>query len=115
MHHNLLLSIQPVIHLEQIMASPWQRLSFTLDFVLVIAALGAYLARPRIGGELAKGLETLMIGIVVLGLAHLTETVLFIVLDVDIALNEIIQRLLVAAGFFFVIWGFLRMRKAFDE
>ena len=88
--------------------------AFVLDIILVIAAVVAYLARPRIGGQLAKGLQILMIGILILGLAHLGETLLFSLFFVDRPANEVIHRLLVAAGFIFVIVGFVRMRKAFD-
>jgi len=90
-------------------------IAFVLDILLVIAAVIAYLARPRIGGQLAKGLQILMIGILVLGLAHLIETLLFTILIVDRPANEVVHRLLVAVGFIFVIAGFGRMRKAFDE
>jgi hypothetical protein len=89
-------------------------IAFVLDIFLVMAAIAAYLARPRIGGQLAKGLQTLMIGILVLGFAHLIETLFFTLYFVDRPLNEVIHRLLVAAGFIFVIIGFVRMRNAFD-
>lgn len=89
-------------------------IAIVLDVLLVIAAIAAYLARPRIGGQLSKGLQTLMTGILVLGLAHLVETLFFTLFFVDRPLNEVIHRLLVAVGFIFVIVGFVRMRKAFD-
>ena len=92
-----------------------QSISFILDFLLVIAAVAAYLARPRIGGELAKGLRTLTIGVLVLGLAHLIETFLFAVFSVTTPLNELIHRIFVGIGFIFVIIGFNLMRKAFDS
>lgn len=92
-----------------------ETIAFVLDIFLVIAAIAAYLARPRIGGQLAKGLQTLMTGILVLGFAHLIETLFFALSFVDRPLNEVIHRLLVAAGFIFVIAGFVRMRKAFDS
>ena len=88
--------------------------SFILDVFLVIAAVVAYLARPRIGGQLAKGLQTLLVGVVVLGLAHMVETVLFAMFNVDRQINEILHRLLIGAGFVFVIWGFFTIRRAFD-
>lgn len=88
--------------------------SFILDVFLVIAAVVAYLARPRIGGQLAKGLQTLLAGVVLLGLAHLIETVLFAMFNVDRQINEILHRLLISAGFVFVIWGFFTIRRAFD-
>ena len=89
-------------------------IAFTLDTILVIAAIAAYLARPRIGGQLAKGMRSLTTGLLVLGFAHLLETLFFVVLHVDAPLNEVIHRVLVAIGFGYVIVGFLRMRKAFD-
>ena len=91
-----------------------QTIAFVLDILLVAAAIAAYLARPRIGGQLARGLQTLMTGILVLGFAHLVETLFFAVVSIDIDLNEVIHRLLVAIGFGFVILGFVRMRGAFD-
>ena len=91
-----------------------QTISFVLDILLVIAAITAYLARPRIGGQLAKGLRILLTGIMVLGFAHLIETALFVFFNVSAPLNEVIHRLLVAAGFILVIIGFARMRGAFE-
>ena len=91
-----------------------ETISFVLDIILVIAAVVAYVTRPRIGGELAKGFGRLTTGLMVLGLAHLIETLLFVVFHVGIDLNEVIHRLLVATGFAFVISGFNHMRKAFD-
>lgn len=89
-----------------------QFVSLVLDILLIVAAVVAYLARPHVGGALAKGLRILLIGVMVLGLAHFIETILFTVLNVGQDANEVIHRLLVAAGFLFVIWGFLKMREA---
>ena len=91
-----------------------ETIAFVLDILLVIAAIAAYLARPRIGGELAKGLRTLTTGVLVLGLAHMIETLFFVLFNVGTPLNEVIHRILVGTGFIFVIMGFNRMRKAFD-
>jgi hypothetical protein len=89
-----------------------QIVSLILDVLLVVAAVVAYLARPQIGGALAKGLRILLIGVMVLGLAHFIETILFAVLQVSQDANEVIHRLLVGTGFVFVIWGFIKMREA---
>jgi hypothetical protein len=94
---------------------PLQVVSFVLDLLLVVAAIVAYLARPRIGGELSVGLRILLVGVIILGLAHLIETALFVLLNESLQLNEVIHRLLVATGFVFVILGFIRMRQAFEE
>jgi hypothetical protein len=85
-----------------------------MDILLVLAAIGAYLARPRIGGQLAKGLRVLLAGVLVLGFAHLFETILF-AFNVSREVNEIVHRLFVGTGFVFVIWGFIVMRRAFEE
>lgn len=90
-------------------------ISISLDILLVLAAVLAYWARPRIGGELSKGLRILLAGIIVLGLAHFIETILFAVLNLDRDINEIIHRLIVSAGFVFVVLGFVIMRRAFEE
>ena len=89
-------------------------IAFVLDIILVIAAIAAYLARPRIGGQLAKGMRSLTTGLLVLGFAHLLETLFFTIMIVNRPVNEVIHRLLVTAGFIFVILGFVQMRKAFD-
>ena len=86
--------------------------SLILDVLLIVAAVIAYLARPRIGGTLAKGLRIMLIGVMVLGLAHFIESILFAVLQVNRDANEVIHRLLVGTGFVFVIWGFIKMREA---
>jgi len=56
-----------------------------------------------------------MVGVMIIGFAHLIETVLFVVFNFDVQLNEIIYRLLIVFGFVFVILGFFRMRQAFSE
>lgn len=89
-------------------------IAYILDILLVIGAVAAYLARPRIGGQLARGMRSLTTGLLVLGFAHLLETLFFTLFSVDRPLNEVIHRLLVVVGFVFVIVGFVRMRKAFD-
>ena len=89
-----------------------QIVSLILDVLLIAAAVIAYLARPQIGGALAKGLRILLIGVMILGLAHFIETMLFAVLQLDQEANEVVHRLLVGVGFVFVIWGFLKMREA---
>jgi hypothetical protein len=94
---------------------PLQLVSFVLDVLLVMAAIAAYLARPRLGGQLAKGLRILMIGVMLLGFAHLTETLMFVVLSISLEANEIIHRLLVGTGIVFVLLGFVIMRRAFEE
>ncbi len=92
-----------------------QLISFALDIVLVVVAVVAFWARPRIGGELAKGLRLLLAGLMFLGFAHLVETIMFVTFNVGTQANEIIHRLLIGFGFVLVIQGFLIMRRAFEN
>ena len=94
---------------------PLEITSFLLDVTLIVAAVVAYHARPRIGGQLAIGLRILLVGVMILGLAHFIETALFVVFMLDLHLNEVIHRVLVVIGFGFVILGFYRMRRAFED
>lgn len=89
--------------------------SFVMDIILIVAAVVAYHARPRIGGQLAVGLRVLLVGVMILGLAHFIETALFAVFMVDLEMNEVIHRVLVGTGLGFVIAGFYRMRRAFED
>lgn len=90
-------------------------IALALDIILVLTAILAYWSRPRIGGQLSKGLRVLLIGLMLLGFAHLIETGLFVVFNIELHINEIIHRLIVMAGFVFVIWGFIIMRRAFEK
>jgi two-component system NarL family response regulator len=90
-------------------------ITFGLDLALVAAAVIAYAARPRIGGHLARGLRVLLVGVIILGCAHFVETELFAWFDVDVQLNEMLHRLLIALGFVWVILGFITMRQAFER
>ena len=89
-----------------------QLISFVLDVLLIGAAIAAYLARPQVGGAMAKGLRILLVGVMILGMAHLIESMLFAVFHFGLEINEVLHRLLVVFGFVFVIWGFIRMRQA---
>jgi hypothetical protein len=51
-------------------------LTYFLDIVLVVSAVLALYFRPRIGGQLAVGLRLIMVGVFILGLTHLTDTLL---------------------------------------
>jgi hypothetical protein len=102
-------------HSDATHMQPLQILSLLLDVILVIAAVAAFMARPRIGGQLAKGMRTLLVGVVLLGLAHFIETALFAILNLGTEANEVIHRLLIALAFAFVIWGLATMRRTFTE
>lgn len=85
-----------------------------LDILLVVVALLAYLSRPRIGGQLARGLRWLLLGVLLLGAAHAVEIPLLMVFDLHMVVGEIVHRLLVVCAYCLIILGFVMMRRAFD-
>ena len=91
----------------------WQTLSIILDLFVVALTVAMFVARPRIGGALGRGMRILVAGFLLLGVAFFSETVLFIISPISTQANEIIHRLLVGLGFVLIIWGFNVMRRAF--
>lgn len=92
-----------------------QFVSLALDILLIVAGILTYTQRPRLGGLLSRGIQMLLIGLVILGFSHMIETGLFIGFNLDQGWNEILHRALVAAAFGFVLWGFRLMQRALDE
>jgi len=91
-------------------------ITYTLDILLVISALLALYFRPRIGGQLAVGLRLIMIGVFILGLTHLTDTLLKdFVAAIDATTRPLLHRGLNVIGFLFIFIGFFRMKKAIES
>ena len=91
-------------------------LTYILDILLVISAVLALYFRPKIGGQLAIGLRLIMVGVFVLGLTHLTDTLLKdLVSSIDATTRPLLHRGLNVIGFVFIFLGFFRMRKALEE
>lgn len=92
---------------------PLQALSLIFDLATIVLTVAMFLARPRVGGAMGQGIQSLTIGFVVLGVAFVTETGLFVLSSVSFQANEVIHRVLVGIGFVLIVWGFVRMRRAF--
>ena len=89
--------------------------TYILDVLLVIGALLALYFRPRLGGQLAIGLRLIMIGVFILGLTHLTDTLLKdFVSVIDATARPLLHRGLNVVGFLFIFYGFFRMKKAME-
>lgn len=90
-------------------------LTYFLDIVLVVAALLALYFRPKIGGRLAVGLRLIMVGVFILGLTHLTDTLLKdFVATIDATTRPLLHRGLNVVGFLLIFTGFFQMRKAIE-
>lgn len=93
---------------------PLRLITIILDVLLVVFAALALFYRPRIGGQLAVGLRLAMLGVLILGLSHLGDTLLNAVVTIDRPVNAILHRAVNVFGFLFVFVGFFNMRRAFD-
>ena len=89
--------------------------TYVLDFLLVISAVLALYYRPLIGGQLAVGLRLIMVGVFLLGLTHLTDTLLKDFVEaIDATARPLLHRGLNVVGFLFIFIGFFQMRKAIE-
>ena len=90
-------------------------LTYLLDLLLVISAVLAYYNRPRIGGQLAVGLNLIMIGVLILGITHLTDTLLkdFVTM-IDATTRPLLHRGFNVVGFLFIFTGFFQMKRAIE-
>ena len=86
-----------------------------LDVFVIVATGIAYFTAPRLGGKLFGALRKVLAGILFLGVAHLTEILLPLLLDIEPLHNEIIHGLLESAAVVFLIAGFSGMRLAFEK
>jgi hypothetical protein len=77
-----------------------------LDFVLVAASIWMIVAARGVGGLVGRTLTFMVIGAIILGVAHLLATVGTSVFQLNGTLNNLIHRVIVLAGFVFLIIGF---------
>ena len=90
--------------------------TYVLDVILLISAVLALFFRPRLGGQLAIGLRMIMVGVLILGMTHLTDTLLKdFVASIDAATRPLLHRELNVAGFLFIFLGFFQMRRALES
>ena len=92
--------------------------NITFDFVLLAVAVWMVMVvtRSGLGGVIGNALNFITVGAIVLGLAHLAETLTFEVLHLEnVALGEFLHRVIVLAGFLCLVVGFqglTRLRRA---
>jgi hypothetical protein len=81
-------------------------MNVVLDFVLVAASIWMIVAARGVGGLVGRTLTFMVIGAIILGIAHLLATVGTSVFQLNGTLNNLIHRVIVLAGFVFLIIGF---------
>ena len=82
-----------------------------LDFVLIAAAGWAIWAAKGLGGVVGKAFNFILGGMILLGLAHISETITFELLSWEIDLVELTHRLIVLSGFVLLTMGFQQIQK----
>jgi hypothetical protein len=86
-------------------------ISLSMDIVLILMAVGIVLYMRGMGGIIGKSLGTMTAGIVILGLAHILETLTYEVFRWDTDFVEVTHRIVVMLGFAFVFLGFRRIAQ----
>lgn len=89
-----------------------EQLNFLLDIVLIVISVWMIYVIRGFGGLVGRSFALIAWGCIFLGLAHLTETLLFEVLQMDVAMIESIHRVQVVLGFIFLILGFKKISGA---
>jgi hypothetical protein len=86
-----------------------------LDIVLIAASIWMIVVIRGLGGIVGRTLTMITAGAVVLGLAHVSETIVFdMVMGLEIALIEFLHRIIVLLGFVLLVVGF-RQLTALDK
>lgn len=82
-------------------------INLILDIVLVLASLWMVYTVRGIGGIVGRTLTYIVVGAVILGVAHLQAT---FTADLFTTHNQTIHRVVVLAGFVFLVIGFRQLR-----
>ena len=86
--------------------------NFILDLSLVGASIWMITVVRGIGGIVGKTLNVITAGAVILGIAHITETIIaYLVPDMAPPVGEFIHRVLVFTGFVMIVGGFRQIRE----
>ena len=90
-------------------------LTLVLDLIIIVGSLGAlYFFRPRIGGTLSVGLRLIMIGVFLLGLTHLADSIVLTFSLLDPMTEHWIHHSVNYIGFITIFIGFFQMKKAVE-
>jgi hypothetical protein len=87
-------------------------LNIIMDFVLVGAAIWMIIAVRGVGGIFGRTLSLIVVGAIILGIAHLLATLGGpLLLNLPGPENNFIHRLIVLAGFVFLVFGFRNLSE----
>jgi hypothetical protein len=82
-------------------------ISLVFDLILLTVGIVMAMAASKIPnvGAIGKTVRNVVIGAIILGIAHLVETGLTTFMKIDGEINEIIHRVIILAGFAFLYIG----------
>lgn len=83
-----------------------ENINLILDLLLLAMAAWMTSIVTGYGGFIGKAFNLIGWGVIVLGIAHLAETVMFRALGVETVIVEFVHRLIILAGFLLIIHGF---------
>ena len=88
-------------------------ISIIIDIVLIICGVLATWYAWNIGGSIGHSSLKLMAGgFLVLGIAHFTETLVFLIIpELPFEAGEIIHRVIVLVSFIMILTGYQRLAK----
>lgn len=91
-------------------------INHALDFLLVAAAIwmAVTVAKLRLGGALSSSVNRVVIGAIILGVAHMVET-LSLQYGMEEHLNELIHRGIILLGFLALIMGIQSLVGTFGK
>ena len=91
--------------------STMSTINVILDIVLVVASIWMVITLRGVGGLVGRTLTFIVIGAIILGIAHLLATIGTSIFNINGTLNNLIHRIIVLLGFVFLIIGFRQIRE----
>ena len=88
-----------------------ENFNLILDLILIVMSLGTISMAQGFGGIVGRSFHLFSIACIVLGIAHVTETMLFRYTAIVTDMQEFIHRLIVLAGFTLLIMAFRAARQ----
>lgn len=83
-----------------------------MDIILILAAVWMVkIAMRSIGGLVGSAISTMSIGIIILGFAHIIETMMFRYVPLSADIQEFIHRLIVLSAFILLGYGFTKIQE----
>ena len=84
----------------------FKTMNYVLDVILILASIWMLVSVRGIGGIMGRTLNLIIIGAVILGIAHVITDVVPLMVKIDATFNNFIHRLIVLLGFVLLALGF---------